>query len=195
MHPSSIVAGPVERIIISEAELAPFAAANNPADRAHALLLQQKGAWDLLRKGYDSLQNVRTKAFDFDGFQIKVQFNSGRMTSTVAKVDAASIRERKCFLCAENLPAAQRGIPCDGGYLLLCNPFPIFPEHFTISCLQHTPQRILDSFAAFLDLTGNWARVTRCSTTARNAEPLRRITSTSRPATGRFSRLTPSMPQ
>ena len=96
---------------------------------------------------------VRTKVFDFDGFQIKVQFNPGRMTSTVAKVDATSIKERKCFLCAENLPPAQRGIPCDGDYLVLCNPFPIFPEHFTISCLRHTPQLIRDSFATFLRIT------------------------------------------
>jgi hypothetical protein len=147
------VASPAEHIIIPEAELAPFVAANNPAGRAHGLLRQQKGTWDLLRTGYDTLQSVRTKAFEFDGFQIKVQFNPGRLTSTVAKVDATSIRERKCFLCTENLPAAQRGIPCDGKYLVLCNPFPIFPEHFTISCLQHTPQLILDSFAAFLNVT------------------------------------------
>jgi hypothetical protein len=140
-------------MIISEAELAPFLSGNNPADRAHGLLLQQKGAWEMLRTGYDTLQSVRTKAFEFDRFQIKVQFNPGRLTSTVAKVDATSIRERKCFLCTQNLPPAQRGIPCDGRYLVLCNPFPIFPEHFTISCLDHAPQRILDTFAAFLQLT------------------------------------------
>jgi hypothetical protein len=60
---------------------------------------------------------------------------------------------RKCFLCTENLPPAQRGIPCDGEYLVLCNPFPIFPEHFTISSVRHTPQLIRDSFAALLQLT------------------------------------------
>ena len=107
----------------------------------------------MLRSGYDTLQSVRTKVYDFGGVQIKVQFNPGRLISTSAKVDAASIKERKCFLCAENLPPAQRGIPCDGEYIVLCNPFPIFPEHFTIPSLHHTPQLIRDSFAALLRLT------------------------------------------
>jgi hypothetical protein len=147
------MARPLAQIAISETELAPFVTGNTLAGKAHALLEQQKGVWELLRNGYDTLRTVRTRAFDFDGFQIKVQFNPGRLTSTVAKVDAASIKVRKCFLCTENLPPAQRGIPCDGEYLVLCNPFPIFPEHFTISSVRHTPQLIRDSFAALLQLT------------------------------------------
>lgn len=147
------MANPAERIIISESELAPFVTAKNPAGRAHGLLLQQKEVWELLRTDYNSLQSVRTRVFEFDGSQIKVQFNPGRMTSTAAKVDPTSIRERKCFLCLENLPGAQRGILCDGEFLVLCNPFPIFPEHFTIAFLRHTPQLIRESFAEFLNLT------------------------------------------
>ncbi len=144
---------PLDQIAISETELAPFVSGNTQAGNAHALLEQQKRDWELLRNGYDTLRTVRTRVFAFDGFQIKVQFNPGRLISTVAKVDAASIKERKCFLCTENLPPAQRGIPRDGEYLVLCNPFPIFPEHFTISSVRHTPQLIRDSFAAFLQLT------------------------------------------
>ena len=147
------MARPLDQIAISETELAPFVTGNTQTGKAHALLEQQKGVWELLRNGYDTLRTVRTRAFDFDGFQIKVQFNPGRLTSTVAKVDAASIKVRKCFLCTENLPPAQRGIPCEGEYLVLCNPFPIFPEHFTISSVRHTPQLIRDSFAALLQLT------------------------------------------
>ena len=70
---------------------------------------------------------------------------------------------------------------------MLCNPFPIFPEHFTISSLRHTPQLIRDSFRRVAATSpGNWARVTRCCTTGRDAAPPRRITCTSRRATGRF---------
>jgi hypothetical protein len=147
------VAKPLDQIVISDAELAPFVSNGDPASKACGLLQQQRGVWDLLRAGYDSLQSVKTRVFQFDGFQIKVQFNPGRMTSTAAKVDPRSIRERKCFLCTENLPAAQRGIPCDGEYLVLCNPFPIFPEHFTIASLRHTPQVIRNSFGSFLLIT------------------------------------------
>jgi Domain of unknown function (DUF4922) len=144
---------PLDQIAISERELAPFVSDHNPASKAHALLEQQKGVWDLLRNGYDTLRTVRTRVFDFQGYHIKVQFNPGRMTSTVAKVDATSIKQRKCFLCTDNLPPAQRGIPCDGDYVVLCNPFPIFQEHFTISCLRHAPQLIRDSFGTFLNIT------------------------------------------
>jgi len=134
-------------------ELAPYISGTTLASKAHALLEQQKRAWEMLRNGYDTLRTVRTRVFDFDGYQIKVQFNPGRLISTVAKVDAASIKGRKCFLCTENLPPAQRAILCDGGYMVLCNPFPIFPEHFTISSVHHTPQLIHDSFASLLNLT------------------------------------------
>jgi len=150
--PSRIVTRPLDQIAISAAELAPFMSGNGPANQAHALLDQQKQTWEMLRNGYDTLRTVRTRVFEFEGFQIKVQFNPGRMTSTVAKVDATSIKERKCFLCTGNLPPAQRGIPSNGDYLVLCNPFPIFPEHFTISSVSHTPQLIRGSFAALLNL-------------------------------------------
>lgn len=143
----------LEQIVISPAELARFGTGTTLADQAHALLAQQKGVWEMLRNGYDTLRTVQTRVFDFDRFHIKVQFNPGRMTSTVAKVDATSIKERKCFLCLENLPPAQRGLACEADYLVLCNPFPIFPEHFTISCLRHTPQVIRHSLAAFLNIT------------------------------------------
>jgi hypothetical protein len=144
---------PLEQIAISETELAPFLSGSGLASSAHALLQQQKGAWEMLRTGYDTLRSVQTRVHDFGGFQIKVQFNPGRLISTSARVDAASIKERKCFLCPDNLPPAQRGIPCDDHYLVLCNPFPIFPEHFTISSLRHAPQLIRDSFRALVWLT------------------------------------------
>ncbi|MGO8925391.1 MAG: DUF4922 domain-containing protein [Limisphaerales bacterium] len=144
---------PLEKIAIAESELAPFVSGKDLASKAHGLLQQQKGVWETLRTGYETLRGVRTKLYDFGRFHIKVQFNPGRLISTSAKVDATSIKERKCFLCTENLPPAQRGIPCDGEYLVLCNPFPIFPEHFTIPSLHHTPQLIRGSFAALLHLT------------------------------------------
>ena len=144
---------PVDQITIADAELAPFVSGKGLASKAQGLWQQQKGVWEMLRTGSETLQSIRTKVFDFGGVQIKVQFNPGRLISTSAKVDAASIKERKCFLCSNNLPAAQRGILCDGEYLVLCNPFPIFPEHFTIPSLHHTPQLICDSFASLLYLT------------------------------------------
>jgi len=122
------------------------------AQRARQLLQEQKSEWELLARGYQSLASVRVRNFEFDGFCVKLQFNPGRIASSVAKVDEKSIRQRKCFLCPANLPREQRGIDCGEGYTLLCNPFPIFPEHFTIPHRDHRPQRILESFGSMLRL-------------------------------------------
>jgi len=126
---------------------------NNYSDATVRLFEIQKEHWPMLNAGFKSLDTVRSKSFQFDGYKIKAQFNSGRMTSTSAKVDPKSISERKCFLCVENLPAEQKGILYNDKYILLCNPFPIFPEHFTLTYKEHTPQRIIDTFSDMLDLS------------------------------------------
>lgn len=123
------------------------------ADRAHDLLQQQIADWPMLKTGVAALQTIKTRTIELDGFSMRVQFNPGRIISSSAKVDPKTIRERKCFLCPANLPPEQKGLPFrDGDYLLLCNPFPIFPEHFTIVHKDHRPQRIADAFIAMLDL-------------------------------------------
>jgi len=123
------------------------------AMQAHALLEQQKRTWDLLRTGYESLERVEFRSIDLEACTIRLQYNPGRITSSTAKVDARSISERPCFLCTRNLPADQRALPFGDEFLILCNPFPIFPEHFTITHRDHTPQRLDGSFRALLALS------------------------------------------
>lgn len=123
------------------------------SDSAKELLEQQKTEWKMCKNGYDSLSTVEVKEFKFDGFSIKIQCNPGRIISTSAKVDSASIRERKCFLCKENLPADQKWMIYKSAYSILVNPFPIFNEHFTIPTVVHKLQRIKTSFEYLLDLS------------------------------------------
>jgi ATP adenylyltransferase/5',5'''-P-1,P-4-tetraphosphate phosphorylase II len=118
-----------------------------------SLLDSQIVDWELAKNNYKGLESVKVKEFSFDGFSIKVQFNPSRIISTSAKVDAKSIQERKCFLCKENLPKDQRGIEYKNEYIILVNPFPIFPEHFTIPKVDHKPQRIKENFEDILDLS------------------------------------------
>jgi hypothetical protein len=125
----------------------------NEKDYANAakLLLQiQINEWDKLDDGYKNLSSLKTKAFWLDGFKIKTQFNAERIFSTSAKVDEDSIRSRSCFLCEKNLPEEQRGIKLLENYLLLCNPYPVFSEHFTIVTSNHKPQKISSSFNDFI---------------------------------------------
>ena len=80
-----------------------------------------------------------------------------RIVSTGANVDGASIRNRKCFLCVENLPAEQKGVLYGDEFIVLCNPAPIFPHHFTISNVQHVPQEIGIFVGTFLSLAKDFS--------------------------------------
>lgn len=143
----------MEDRFLTPADLREYGAdASDLASQAHALLKAQSETWPMLQKGLGTLRTVVVRTIDFPDFSMKVQFNPGRITSSAAKVDAASISERKCFLCLENLPPAQRGVE-SGDYVILCNPFPIFPEHFTIAHKEHIDQRIAGSFEEMLRLT------------------------------------------
>lgn len=116
-----------------------------------SLLAEQLANWELARHNYNGLQTVRTKSFSFGDFEVKVQFNPARIVSSGAKVDAKTIAERKCFLCKANRPAEQNVIEF-GDYEILVNPFPIFPEHFTIPRKEHVDQQILPYFSDMLEL-------------------------------------------
>ena len=116
-----------------------------------SLFAKQLSNWKLAQANYAGLTTVKTKSFSFGDFDVKVQFNPARIVSSGAKTDAKSIAERKCFLCAANLPAEQKGIDA-GDYTILVNPFPIFPEHFTIPRKEHTDQQIKPYFTDMLRL-------------------------------------------
>ena len=141
--------------IISPFVLSKFGTVNNLNEQVKSLVAFQKTSWDTAAKNYEALSRVQTKTFDFGHFTIIVQFNPERIRSSTAKTDAKSISERPCFLCAENLPAEQKGILFQNKYLILTNPFPIFPVHLTISKGSHTPQKILPHFSDMLELSRN----------------------------------------
>ena len=141
--------------IVSETDLRDYLPGRTLAGELQALLLQQQATWQLVRIGYKSLESVRVKSFDFNLIQWRVQFNPGRLKSTTAKVDDSSIRSRPCFLCHDNLPPDQRGILYREEFIMLVNPYPIFPEHFTIAHVDHRPQRILSTVDSFLGLAAD----------------------------------------
>jgi hypothetical protein len=143
--------------LISRAELAAFWPLDEAVDSlhaaAHALLSQQQQTWPQLQTAVAGLQQVEYKEFNIKAATVRAQFNPQRIVSTTAKVDAASISARPCFLCAGNLPAEERGLPFGEQYVVLCNPFPVLPQHLVIAARAHTPQAIADSFGALLALT------------------------------------------
>jgi ATP adenylyltransferase/5',5'''-P-1,P-4-tetraphosphate phosphorylase II len=126
---------------------------NDYASAASYFFDSQLKSWPLMQKNYEARKNIQTKSFWFEGMKLKVQFNPERIKSTSADVDESSIANRSCFLCAENLPEEQKGILFRDNFILLCNPYPIFPQHFTIAALNHIPQRISEYFGEFLELS------------------------------------------
>jgi len=120
------------------------------------LLSDQKKAWQNLREGYELLKEVRERDLSYRGFSVRLQYNPGRIKSSMAVVDEKNQKERQCFLCLDHLPQAQKGIFYRKDYLILCNPMPIFFSHFTISHLDHRLQTIAEHIDTFLQLMADF---------------------------------------
>jgi hypothetical protein len=124
----------------------------NYSEKTERFFNGQISDWDLANVNYRQLENVMTRSVSFGDFEVLVQFNPGRITSTAAKVDSKSIETRPCFLCAKNRPALQQGLIYKPGMTVLVNPFPIFKKHLTIVSDDHIDQRIAENFGTMLDL-------------------------------------------
>ena len=128
------------------------------SDKARALVQEQTGEWDLVGRNYEGLQNVKVKTFDFGDYSIDIQFNSERISSSKDRGEPHLGSVDSCFLCQNNLPQAQRMIPIDNDFLILVNPYPIFPEHLTIVSVEHKDQRIYENFDRMLDLASQLSK-------------------------------------
>ena len=139
------------------------------------LIDRQLASWPEAARRYSDLREVKTKEITIGGMPVRVQYNPARAVSTLARTDAASIAARPCFLCRENRPQQQESMPfegCDGRrYEILVNPFPIFPEHFTVPAVDHVPH-----FPGAFYRTGRRPRAAEdCRTLPRHAPPRRYI--------------------
>lgn len=143
----------MRKILISEDELSRFTKERDIASRAKALLDFQMAGWDFLKQNYNNLKNVITKKFEFDGFNIIIQNNPDRIISTTADVSSYNNTAQNSFFHHKNLPEGQKSIRYYKDYLILCNPYPIFPEHFTIPSVVQKPQSIFEHIKDFLFLS------------------------------------------
>ncbi|MGC9342910.1 MAG: DUF4922 domain-containing protein [Bacteroidales bacterium] len=125
----------------------------NYQEKINALYQEQSQNWNLLRRNLEGLKSARTRKFSFDGFSMYAQFNPERILSSAAKVDKDSINKRKCFLCEVNRPPEQKKVLYEEKYEFLCNPYPIFKKHFTLSHIEHNPQEISVVFTDFLNIS------------------------------------------
>ena len=115
----------------------------------------QKRRWPAFADACRDLNSLHTREIICGSYKVKVQFNPSREISSSARIDAESIKKRPCFLCAKNLPNGQQGILYRKDYLILCNPAPIFDQHFTIVSLRHQPQEISSSLTSLLQIAAD----------------------------------------
>ena len=104
---------------------------------------RQMEKWADARHRFRDLKHVETHQLSD---QLKVQWNPARIVSTGAKIDKKTLGDRPCFLCDKNRPKEQISKPIDERFLLLVNPFPILPVHFTIPARKHQPQSIYKNY-------------------------------------------------
>lgn len=120
-----------------------------------ALFAEQKEEWSFLNEKFNHLNNVEVREINFGSFSISLQYNPDRIHSTSADIDKHLVLPKECFLCADNRPKEQRGIQYGKQFELLCNPYPILPDHFTVVKLKHTSQSLVLHLKEFLNITAD----------------------------------------
>jgi hypothetical protein len=116
------------------------------------LFEEQIASWPLLACATDNLKHAQTRMVDINGFAVQIRHLPHRIASTTARVDRESVAKRACFLCAENLPPEEKGLPFNSNFTIYCNPFPILERHMTIVHREHRPQRIVGHIADMVAL-------------------------------------------
>lgn len=121
------------------------------------LYASQNKSWPQLASACHALSLARQRKLSCGPYKITLQYNPARAQSSGAAVDVQAIQQRPCFLCAANRPAQQQGILYRHDYLILCNPAPIFPHHFTIVSVLHQPQSIAASLCKLMQIAADVA--------------------------------------
>jgi len=134
-----------------------------PAQQALPVLLDQliahqQAHWPLLHQNLGNLALTETRTLALGRFDVVVQCNPGRMQNTTARVDQASVQQRRCKLCVEQLFDEQRGVAYGDVLVALCNPYPILNRHLSIVDRTHVPQAIKGRLPLLLDLAQDVSR-------------------------------------
>ena len=119
--------------------------------RVAALIDHQCDTWPQLAEASALFSEIVTKRVLVEESEVVIQHNPRRIRSTAASVDKASVENRRCFLCPQNLPPEEKGIAY-GDLVILCNPFPVLEGHLSIVHREHVPQQIDGNVGVLLSL-------------------------------------------
>lgn len=129
-----------------------------PAPLLQAFIREQCAHWPALAAARELLSGVHQRVLHLEDLTVTLQHNPGRIRSATARTDSAAVRARPCFLCPENLYPQQKGLAYRDDWMVLNNPFPIFPDHLVIVSRRHVPQRLGDDLGVMAAFVREHAR-------------------------------------
>ncbi len=144
-------------LFLEESELRAYEG-TSLSNKIAALLNHQKVHWPLLRENAQKRAMAEVKKLSLGSFEVLVQCNPERMQSTTARVDEASVQQRPCKLCLENLYPEEKGLAYADHLIVLGNPFPILERHLAVVDERHVPQEIAGRVGTMLDLAKDISR-------------------------------------
>lgn len=102
------------------------------------LLSEQKKTWQDLRKGYESLQDIRERNIPYREFSVRLQYNRGRIKSSMADVSEKNVHPVRNFSGASNPAGIVRGPnPATERRSIISNRV---NERRCFLCLDHLPE-------------------------------------------------------
>ena len=133
-------------------------------DQLAKFIQDQLSVWPFAAANFRALKSMRVRTVTVGGLESKLQFNPGRIASSTAETDEATLAARPCFLCEKNRPPEQFHLKFEGRkgrrYNIQVNPFPIFQKHLVIARDQHVPQAIWHHLPDMLDFAWNYQEFT-----------------------------------
>ncbi len=124
---------------------------------ALALYERQLQSWPELAGAVSKLESAAERTLELAGRTLRLQHNPARIVNVTAPTDAGELARRPCPLCPPNMPPQQKALPFQDDWLVVCNPLPLFKQHFVLVHGEHTPQcaaTILPAMIEFTRLTG-----------------------------------------
>jgi hypothetical protein len=118
-----------------------------------ALYESQLTSWPELGAAVAAFSKLRTRDLALDGRLLRLQNNPARIKNVNAVSSPEEIAKRPCPLCPHNMPPEQRALPFLDDWMVVCNPLPLFKQHFVLVGRSHTPQRARSIIPAMLEFT------------------------------------------
>ena len=83
------------------------------------LYQSQKLDWPEFAEAVSGLSEVRYRQVKVDSREVRLQFNPRRLVNVLAPTAPEEVAARRCFLCTQNRPAAQKPLPFGSRWLVV----------------------------------------------------------------------------